>query len=135
MKVRIGSFLTFVSSAVYSVSVEPRLRREVLDRSWSGGDARPGAVDIPGQQFGDAVDRVVGDAAEHVTQVGFGIEAVQFGRLDQRVYRCGALAAAIGAGEDPILSAEGEGPDGTLGGIVRDFEAAVCEIPGQRLPA
>src|SRR6266480_3255818 len=30
------------------VSVEPRLRREVLDRSWSGGDARPGAVDIPG---------------------------------------------------------------------------------------
>src|SRR6266446_1295776 len=28
------------------VSVEPRLRREVLDRSWSGGDARPGAVDI-----------------------------------------------------------------------------------------
>jgi hypothetical protein len=66
------------------VSVEPGLRREVLDLSWSGRDALPGEVDVPGQQFGDAIDRVVGDAAEHVTQVGFGVEAVQFRRLDQR---------------------------------------------------
>ena len=78
---------------------------------------------------------MVGDAGEHVAQVGFGVEAVELGGLDERVDRGGTLAAGVGAGEELILSAEGQRPDGALGGIVGDFEPAVGEIAGQRVPA
>lgn len=36
---------------------------------------------VPGQQCIDLVDGVIGDAREHVAKVGFGIDAVQLGRL------------------------------------------------------
>jgi hypothetical protein len=39
---------------------------------------------------------VIGDAAEHLAQVGFGIEAVEFGAFNKGVDRGGALAAGIG---------------------------------------
>jgi hypothetical protein len=40
---------------------------------------------------------MVGDAAYHCAQVGFGIEAVELGGFDERVGGRGALAAGIGA--------------------------------------
>ena len=36
-------------------------------------------ADVPGQQFGDAVDGMVGDTADHLAQIGFWIEAVELG--------------------------------------------------------
>jgi hypothetical protein len=36
---------------------------------------------VPGQQFVDPVDRMVGDALEHVAQVRFGIDVVELGGL------------------------------------------------------
>jgi hypothetical protein len=90
----------------------------LLDSRGSSGSARADSVDVPWQQFGDPIDGVIGDAGKHVAQVGFGVEAVQFRRLDQRVHGGGTLAAAVGAGEEPILSAQSQGPDGALGGIV-----------------
>jgi hypothetical protein len=60
-------------------------------------------ADVPGQQLCDAVDRVIGDAAEHLAQVGFGIEAVELGAFNKGVDRGGALATGIGAGEQIIL--------------------------------
>ena len=59
---------------------------------------------VPGQQFGDAVDGVVGDAREHIAQVGFGIKAVEFGRSDQAIDSGGALAAGIGATKQVVLA-------------------------------
>jgi hypothetical protein len=38
---------------------------------------------------------MIGDAGEHVGEIGLGVEAVELGGLDQRVERGGALAAAI----------------------------------------
>ena len=75
------------------------------------------AVDVPGRQFVDTVDRVVGDAGEHLGQVGLRIEAVQFGGFDDGVDGGGALAAFLGAGEQPVLSSQGEGADGAFGGV------------------
>ena len=75
------------------------------------------AVDVPGRQFVDTVDRVVGDAGEHLGQVGLRIEAVQFGGFDDGVDGGGALAAFLGAGEQPVLSSQGEGADGVFGGV------------------
>jgi hypothetical protein len=52
-------------------------------------------VDVPGQQFLDAVDGVVGDAGQHLTQIGFGIETVEFRRTNQTVDRRRPLPARI----------------------------------------
>ena len=93
------------------------------------------AADVPRQQLVDAVDRMVGDALEHVAQVRLGIEAVELGRLHQAVDRRGALAARVGAGEQVVLAAEGDAAQRALGGVVVDLDAAVVAIAGQRRPA
>ncbi len=41
--------------------------------------------DGPGQQLGDAADRMVRDGAEHVAQVGLRIEPVQLGGLEAAI--------------------------------------------------
>jgi hypothetical protein len=52
-------------------------------------------VHVPEQQIADAVDVVIGDLPEHSAQTEFRIEAVEFGRADQRVDGGGALAARV----------------------------------------
>jgi hypothetical protein len=47
---------------------------------------------------------MVGDAPDHPAQIGFGIEAVELGGLNERVGRGGALAASVGAGEQIVLA-------------------------------
>jgi hypothetical protein len=77
-----------------------------LSTACSGGEG-------PGQQVGDAVDRMIGDASKHIAQVGLGIEAVELGGLDQGV-DCGRALAASAIGmkrglvarsPDPLASA------------------------------
>jgi len=61
---------------------------------------------MPGEEFREPLDRMIGDAGEDVVQIGLGVEAIEFRGLDQRVHRRGALAATVRAGEDPIFSAQ-----------------------------
>jgi hypothetical protein len=75
---------------------------------WFSGGLRDGLEDVgqaPGQQLGDAADRVVGDLGQHRAQEEFRIEAGEFGRADQRLNGGGPLAARIGAGEEIVFSA------------------------------
>src|SRR5215210_3500390 len=90
---------------------------------------------VPRQQFADAIDRMISDAGENVAQPHLGIKAVELGRLDEGVDGRGALAAGIGAGEQVVLAAEGERPDGAFGGVVVDLQAPVVEVAGERGPA
>src|SRR5260370_40084756 len=85
----------------------------------------------PGQEVVDLLGRVGGEASEDVAQVGFGIEAVELGGLDQGVHGGGALAAVVGAGEQPVLAAEGDGAHGAFGGVVVDLQASVVAVAGQ----
>jgi hypothetical protein len=91
-------------------------------------------ADVPGEQVADAVDGVVGDAGEHVAEVGFGIEAVELGGLDQGIEGGGAFAAGVGAGEEIVLPAEGQRPDLPFGGVVVDLQATVVEVAAERGP-
>jgi hypothetical protein len=54
----------------------------------------------------DAIDRVAGDTAENIAQVGFWVDVIELGGLDEGVHGGCPLAAAIGAGEEIILSAD-----------------------------
>ena len=52
------------------------------DTWWYSGGLRDGLEcvgQVPGQQFGDAADGVVGDLGQHRAQVEFRIEAVELG--------------------------------------------------------
>jgi hypothetical protein len=51
--------------------------------------------------------RMPGDAGQDVSQPGLRIDIVQFGGDDQAVDRRCSLSAAIGTGEQPRFSAEG----------------------------
>ena len=79
----------------------------------------------PREQLVEPLGRVGGDAREQVAQVGLRIEAVELGGLDQGVDRRRPQAAVIGAGEQPVLAAERDGPDRPLGGVVVDLQTAV----------
>src|SRR5580698_1049110 len=51
--------------------------------------------EIPGQQFVNAINRVVGDQFEHTTEVELRIETVQFCRSQQRIDRSIALTRHV----------------------------------------
>ena len=53
----------------------------------------------------------------------------------RRVHGGGALAAAIGAGEEPCLSAEGDAAQRAFGGVVGQADPAVVEEAGEGGPA
>jgi hypothetical protein len=61
---------------------------------------------IPGQQRRQVGDLVIGNPGQHVGKPSLGVDAIEPGRLNQRQHDRGALAAAIGAGEQPRLPAE-----------------------------
>ena len=62
--------------------------------------------EIPGQESGHAIDGMLGDASDDLTQIGFGGEAVELGRADQTVDRRRPFAARVRTGRQIIFSAE-----------------------------
>jgi hypothetical protein len=51
---------------------------------------------------------VVGDARQDRAQVGFGIEAVQFGRPQQAIEGSGSFPTGVGAREELVATAHGD---------------------------
>jgi hypothetical protein len=92
-------------------------------------------VDVPGQQFLDAVDGMVGDTRQHLAQIGFGIDTVEFRRTNQAVDRRRPLPASIRSGKQVVLSAQSHAPQRAFGSVVVDFDVAIFYIAGQCLPA
>jgi hypothetical protein len=90
---------------------------------------------MPGEQFIEPRGGVVGNATQDVGEPGLRIDIVEFGGADQRVDGRGALAAAIGAGEQPSFAPEGDPAQRPLGGIVGQADAAIVEEAGEGGPA
>ena len=78
---------------------------------------------------------MVADAGDHIPQPSLGLEAVELGRAYQRVEDRGSVTAGIAASEEPVLAAQGDGPDRILGGVVGDFQPPIVHIGRQRIPA
>src|SRR5438105_3335601 len=76
---------------------------------------------VPQQQFVDAVHGVIGDAFEHVPQVGRWVHAIEFGRSDEAVHGGSTLAASIGAGEQEVVATECDAAQTSLGRRVVDL--------------
>ena len=78
---------------------------------------------------------MLGDALEHVAQIGFGIEAIELRGAEQRVDRRGAFAAGIGTGEEIVLAPERDRAQRAFGGVVVDLDATVLAVARERTPA
>src|SRR5215469_8402618 len=68
---------------------------------------------------------MIGDAGQHVPQVAFRIDSVQFSRSDQAVQRRGAFSTTIGPREKKILSSQSHDPQRSFRRIIVDFDVAV----------
>jgi hypothetical protein len=55
---------------------------------------------VPGQEFLDTVDWVIGDALQDMAKIEFGVEIVELGRAEQAVNGRRAFAAGIGSGKE-----------------------------------
>jgi hypothetical protein len=74
---------------------------------------------------------MIGDATQDVGEPGLWVDAVELGGLDQREHRSGALAAAVGASEQPGLAADCDPAQRPLSGIVGQADASVVEKAGE----
>ena len=101
-----------------------------LKRLWVGLSV---AGQVPGQQFGDAIDGVIGDAREHGPEIVFRVDAVELGRTDEGV-EGGSLSAGIGANEEVVLPAHSNGAQRAFGGVVIYLQPAVIDIARQCAP-
>ena len=69
----------------------------------------------------------VGDRLEGCLEVGEGLDAVDFRRLDQGCDAAPCLPAFVVAGEERVLAAQGYGTDQVLDAVGVDFDAAIVE--------
>ena len=96
------------------------------------GDRGVGA----GQEFVDvAVGMAVDDPGDDVGEVGLRIDGVEFAGFDQRGDDRPVLATAVGAGEERILTIEGDGADGAFDDVGVDLDAAIVEESGEPFPS
>jgi hypothetical protein len=86
--------------------------------------------DVPRQEFGDTFDWVLVDVGEYVAQVGFGVEAIEFGGADQAVDRGSAFAASVRARKEEVFSSQGHASQCALGSVVIDLNASVVDKSG-----
>ena len=91
----------------------------------------PGGFPVPGQQLVQPGVRQRRDAPAGIGQPSLRVDIVELGGADESVHRRGALAAAVGAGEQPRFSAQGQGPERALSGIIAEAEAPVVEEAGE----
>jgi len=83
---------------------------------------------VPGQQLVQPSSRVIGNPAQHVGEPSLWIDIVELGGGDQGVHRRSPLAAAIGAGEEPVLATDGNAAQRPLGGVVGQADAGHLDV-------
>src|SRR5258708_2635667 len=77
---------------------------------------------------------MISDVCEHVAQVGFWVNRIEFSRTDQSVEGCGPLPSGIGAGKQIVLATECNGAQSPFRRVVVDLKATVVAVTGQCLP-
>jgi hypothetical protein len=68
---------------------------------------------------------MIRDTRQHVPEITFGIDSIQFDGAQQTVDYRGTLSTTIGACKKKILSAQSHDPQRSFCCIIIDFDAAV----------
>jgi hypothetical protein len=69
---------------------------------------------------------MIGYAREHIPQIAFWIEPIQFSRSDQAIQDSRPLSTGIGTSEQIILTTQSDGARGTFGSVMP--RAGLCRI-------
>ncbi len=97
-------------------------------RRWRAGWVRS----ISREEFVGLCVGVIGYVADDIAKPRLWIDVVQASGLDERIDDSGAAAAFIRAGEQIVLSSEGQRPHCAIGGVVSHFEAPITDVARQR---
>jgi hypothetical protein len=74
---------------------------------------RDGGGPFPGEELVElAHGKAITEALEDIFKISEGLDAVEFGGGEERGGDRPAVGAAVGTGEEMVLAAEGDGPDG-----------------------
>lgn len=90
--------------------------------------------EVPGKQFVDPVDRMVGDAGQDLSEIAFGVESVEFRRADERVDGGSPFAAGVRASKQVVLSSKRDGAKRPFCRRVVDLQQTVVNVTRQRTP-
>jgi len=101
--------------------------------AWLSGGLGLG-LPVVREEFVDAAIGMGGDAGEEVAQVGEGVEAVAPGAGNEAEVDGGGVSTAVGAEEQPVLAAQGDGAHGLFGRVVVDVEAGVGGVAAKGIP-
>ena len=77
-----------------------------------------GLFPLERRQLGDLPIGGVRQALQHIFEISVGLDAVQPAVLDQSVHHGTALAGFLRSEEEPVLFAQGGGPNGVLDQVV-----------------
>ncbi len=83
---------------------------------------------VPGEQFVDAADLVIGDAFQHPGEPGLRVNTVELGRFGQGKGDGHGLAAAFRTGEQPVFASKRHGFRRPLDGVAVQFQDAIVQI-------
>src|ERR1700733_470126 len=86
------------------------------------------------QQFFKPFNRMVGDAAENITEPGKRVDLDEFARCDEAAQNRRSLAAVIAAEESPVVPSDREATPRPLGAVVIDGQIAVAAVARERRP-
>ena len=87
---------------------------------------------VGGQEFVESIDRVAGDAAKDVAEIGVGIEIEALAGGDEAEQNGCRFAAAVAAKERPVAPAHRQAAQAALGAAVIDGQIAVVAVAAQR---
>ena len=93
------------------------------------------SLDVPGEQFFDAVDGMLRDAGEHLAQIEFGIHSVELGASHEAVDGSSAMASRVCTGKEVVPAAESDGAQRALGAGVVDLDQPVIDVACERTPS
>ena len=89
---------------------------------------------VPGKEFLDAIDGMIGDMGQYVAQIVVRINAVEPGGTDEQVHGRPALATAVGSHKQEVIASQAASPQRILGNVIVNFGNPVLAVIRQSLP-
>jgi len=93
------------------------------------------SFDIPGKQFFDAVDGMLSDPRQDMSEIELRVQRVELCAADERVDGRGSHPARIGACEQVVASSESDGAQGALGAGVVDLDQSIVDVAREGTPS
>ena len=90
-----------------------------------------GGIPVVRKKLGKSGNRMGSDAGEDVFEPGEGVDTNPLTRGQKAPQHRGRVAAMVAAKEDPVVAANRDTANGTLGGVIIDLQIPILTVAGQ----